>query len=371
MKEVLAERLLAEVMGWSPPEIAQERPILQAMAAYKYDEYQQFAPGMRFVESLAQWLEQFVDLAERAIAYEFVKSQLVFISAAEMNHLVTISYPDYIRPLLLQNVATREGMNPYHATHIGKSRAFAIHQRQCLFLGLSDGAHTDVFRRTNRGALSHEQVLQTHEISRGRVENLLDELRVDIDRLSGGSLREDECRFRTIVLLEDFAGSGLSCLLKEEGIWKGKISKLYKEITDSENPVSGLVDLRKLEVMLVLYVASEQAHRHLETAMGEIWSQQGVRACVKVVHLLAREACLGRGSADPMSQLVERYYDPQICDRHIDKGGTDGRYGFADGGLPLVLSHNTPNNSICLLWSYDFCNPRGLFPRVSRHREEL
>src|SRR5947199_10188160 len=27
------------------------------------------------------------------------------------------------------------------------------------------------------------------------------------------------------------------------------------------------------------------------------------------------------------------------------------RYGFAGGGLPLVLSHNTPNNSIGLLWA--------------------
>jgi hypothetical protein len=59
MKEALAERLLATVMNWTPEDVANERPLLQAMAALKYDEYQQFAPGIRFVESLALWLRQF------------------------------------------------------------------------------------------------------------------------------------------------------------------------------------------------------------------------------------------------------------------------------------------------------------------------
>jgi hypothetical protein len=37
--------------------------------------------------------------------------------------------------------------------------------------------------------------------------------------------------------------------------------------------------------------------------------------------------------------------------------------------LPLVLHHNTPNNSICLLWSYEDTQVRGLFPRIKRHKE--
>lgn len=52
MKDALAERLLAAVMNWKEEDVARERPDLQAMAAYKYDEYRQFSPGMRFVESL-------------------------------------------------------------------------------------------------------------------------------------------------------------------------------------------------------------------------------------------------------------------------------------------------------------------------------
>src|SRR6185503_4496711 len=111
MKDALAERLLAVVMNWKEEDVARERPDLQAMAAYKYDAYQQFSPGMRFVESLALWLSQFETAHERILAYEFVKKRLIFCSTAELNHLVRIAYPDHIRPLLLRKVAAEAGYN--------------------------------------------------------------------------------------------------------------------------------------------------------------------------------------------------------------------------------------------------------------------
>jgi hypothetical protein len=105
MREALAERLLAQVMQWTPEDVARERPLLQAMAAFKYDEYQQFAPGMRFVESLALWLNQFKNKMERETAYEFVKKRLIFFSNAEVSHFVSTAYPDHIRPLLIKRAA--------------------------------------------------------------------------------------------------------------------------------------------------------------------------------------------------------------------------------------------------------------------------
>ncbi len=52
MRDLLAENLL-KIMSWSREEITKERPLLQALADYKYNEYQQFSPGIRFIESLA------------------------------------------------------------------------------------------------------------------------------------------------------------------------------------------------------------------------------------------------------------------------------------------------------------------------------
>ncbi|HZM03177.1 MAG TPA: hypothetical protein VFC44_09145 [Candidatus Saccharimonadales bacterium] len=91
MKEALAEKLLAKVLGWEPPEMAKERPRLQAMASFKYDAYEQFSPGLRFVESLALWLNQF-EAAHRKTAYDYLMSALVFCSAEEMDHLVETAY---------------------------------------------------------------------------------------------------------------------------------------------------------------------------------------------------------------------------------------------------------------------------------------
>jgi hypothetical protein len=53
------------------------------LARYKYDEYQQYAPGRRFIESLALWLRQLQSEAERRTAYEFVRRRLIFVSTAE------------------------------------------------------------------------------------------------------------------------------------------------------------------------------------------------------------------------------------------------------------------------------------------------
>jgi len=134
MREALAERLLAQVMGWTSENVAAERPLLQAMAALKYDEYQQYAPGMRFVESLALWLSQFVTSEERQKAYEFVKSRLVFISAAEMAHLVSIAYPDHIRPLLIRKAAEALSVPDTFVRRIANSKEYRTLRRQCLFL---------------------------------------------------------------------------------------------------------------------------------------------------------------------------------------------------------------------------------------------
>jgi hypothetical protein len=155
--------------------VAQERPVLQALASFKYDEYQQFSAGCHFIESLTLWLNQFQTVEERRMAYEFVKKRLIYCSSAEMRHLAEIAYPDYIRPILLDRAAADIGIDRHRVAVIASHSKFAIRQRQCLFLGLSDGARIDTFRRANRD-LNHEQIWQTYELSELRVTKLLKKL---------------------------------------------------------------------------------------------------------------------------------------------------------------------------------------------------
>lgn len=89
MKDINAQELLAQVMGWKEQDVVQEHvPTLQLLADYKYNQYQRYGPGKRFVESLALWLDQF-ESADRAHALELVQKRLIFISEQEISHLVT------------------------------------------------------------------------------------------------------------------------------------------------------------------------------------------------------------------------------------------------------------------------------------------
>ncbi len=70
---------LAEIMQWDTEQSRIEFAWLRLMAQMKYDGYQDFLAGARFVESLADWLQQFPSAQERAAAYAFVRKTLVLL----------------------------------------------------------------------------------------------------------------------------------------------------------------------------------------------------------------------------------------------------------------------------------------------------
>lgn len=366
MREALAEQLLARVMAWGPADVAEERPRLEAMARYKYDEYQQFSPGMRFLESLALWLDQFASLGERRIAYAFIMKHLIFYSSDEMNHLVGMAYHDHVRPYLLRRAADDSALPRTRLTTVAQTSAFGIRQRSCLFLGLSDGARIDIFRRANPN-LSHEQIFPTYEIPDRRVSELLDKLATDLRRL-GASSSSSAHRFSTVVLLDDFSASGLSYIRPEtDGSYAGKLGRFYSNLTDKANPLSKLVVVPGVDVLILLYMATARARAHLEHHLALVADRSGIPSSVAVVHSIGDDVAIDRGRPKPFSELLEAYYDPSLQDEHTEKGGSDMKYGFAACGLPIVLNHNTPNNSLYLLWAQT-PKLRALFPRVSRHR---
>ncbi len=368
MKDELAEKLLVTVMDWDTIRTKQERAVIQDMARYKYDEYQQFAPGMRFVESLARWLSQF-DPQHREAAYQFVRQKLVFCSSAEIGHLVNMAYGDRLRPHLIRSAAEAAGLNPRHVARIVNSTEFKVRQRQCLFLGLSDGARVDMFRRANGTDLSNEQVSRSHELADHRIGELLADLDADLQKIAGPSAPTDP-KFRTLFLLDDFSASGRSYYMPKPGVnVGGKIGRFFDAISDPSRALSELVNLSETEVYIVLYVATDQAREHLEQYSQQVWGGDVARVQVEVVQRLPDSIRLDDSNSGPLRELIRDYYDDSIHDEHLQKGGTsDARFGFAACGLPLVMHHNTPNNSIALLWSYEDTEVRGLFPRVRRHK---
>lgn len=360
MREDLAERLLAKVMKWSEEDVAKERPVLQALASYKYDEYQQFSPGMHFIESLAIWLSTF-RVADRQTAYTFVKEKLIFISEAEMRHLVGLAYPDHIRTILQKKVAEEMGIPDHAVARILSSGEFRRVKRKSLFLGLSDGARVDVIRRV--AGLSNEQVYATYQLSDEKAQDMLEELRIE--------LASPEVSFDTLFLIDDFSGSGDSLLREEEGEVKGKIESCLSTLLE-KNCTTHLLDQRSLTVYVVLYLCTKRALQQLRQRLGSKLPAQFPKCSILPVHILGDDVMVTKETAPEFDRMLNEYYNSRIMDRHLRKGGPDVIHGYGGCSLPLILAHNTPNNSVYLLWANDpELQMKALFPRVSRHREEL
>lgn len=145
MKGALAERLLAKVMGWDNAQVTTELRYLVAMAEYKYDQYEQFHPGLHFIESLALWLKQFEEGQHREIAYAFVREQLLFCSEGELAHFINMAYPDHIRKRLIASAAGEADLPTTAVSRVVSSNEFRRAMKSTLFLGLSDGARIDNF----------------------------------------------------------------------------------------------------------------------------------------------------------------------------------------------------------------------------------
>ena len=367
MLEHNAAQLLAKVMRWEDQEtVIQYLPTLQLLADFKYDHYQRFSPGKRFIESLALWLNQ-IEFSDREAALDMVMNELVYLSEAEFFHLVFTAYPDFILQERMRLVAQENGISEHYVGKITRHPRFEELRRKSLYLGLSDGARTAELRRASGNEISNEQIWTAYELGEVKAEEMLGELKASLEE--SGEVFE-EPRFNLIWLLDDFSGSGYSYIRydSENRKYKGKIKKIYDRLHRGD-----LVDTSHYEVFLLLYVATRQAIDHIEYWSERFTSEQGYKPLqVRVLCPIESDVALTRNKDKKLQALLNNtsYYDNQATDKHILVGGTaDARLGFAECALPIVLSHNTPNNSIYLLWGPESYKPFGLFPRMSRHRE--
>lgn len=367
MRTLLTEKLLAKIMEWSPEEISAERPLLQALAEFKYDEYQQFSPGIRFIESLAKWLGQFNTLEERKIAYSFMKRRLIFISSDQITQLVNITFTEKINPILIEKTAKEKNISPFAIKQIVSSQEYKKCLRKSLFIGLSDGARIDLLRRS-KGVISNEQVFPSYYISAEKANDMISEL------AEAGF----DGKFDSVFLIDDFTASGKSYFREEDGHFKGKIYKFLKGLFDGEH--QELQDLFNLSdgftVQVIFYLATEKALMIIKEALEKFAKTQSIQInvdvqAVQIIEDRIRQEILGETE---FINLIaqDTYFNSHIIDKHYEKGGIEKAYlGFNECALPLVLSHNTPNNALPILWFPE--DPEkfvGLFPRVTRHKDE-
>lgn len=353
MRRELALRVLGELLGWSDTQATTEFRWLNLMSRLKFDGYQDFLAGARFLESLAAWLQQFAHSDERVAAYAFVRRNLIYLGEAETQHLVEIFYPEYVQPRLLRATAFQQG-TPSHLVWASSSNAAAYDRllRQTLFIGLSDGARLDFLRRVNDGAISHEQILPTIYVDPDKWQSALASLQED--------LRDAAARFQFLYLVDDFTASGTTFLRKKNGQWKGKLERFRQNVRAHAHSHFD----EDLQVCVHHHLASSRARRALKQRHQEAVSDAEPKASwfsnieFTFGSVLPDTVPLSRSaeeSSEAFLDLARKYCDrkdPLFDNEHFKEGNTqDAALGFADCALPLVLEHNTPNNSMALLWA--------------------
>lgn len=362
MNLTLALRTLDRVMGWDQERCQREFVWLSLMARFKFDGYRGFQAGARFLEALVHWLQQF-QAVEREHAYQLVRTSLVYLGPQEMEHLVELTYPEVVQRHLISQLAT-DLQVPRHRVwhHPEASNLYRQLLRQCPFMGLSDGARMDAFRRSNEAIISNEQVCVATEINEKKWASLRKKLRAE--------LGDDGARFRFVILIDDFTGSCTTLLRKEEGGWDGKLSKFLTQIDREVDETFSTPFTVLVHHYVVTDFADAEARRRDKLAREEIpnWFSKvefsyGIKLpdSIKVEPERFSQFC----------ELIEKYYDSSIETDSLKKGGENAKYGFSSCKLPLVMEHNTPNNSVALLWAetQGVAGPpmRPLFRRRQRH----
>lgn len=387
MNSNLASQLLSSVMRWNYSELNSERPVLEFMGSMKYDAYDRFMPGTRFMSSLVQWLSKF-DEEDRATVFEFVKKKLVFISSTQMNYLVDLLYDSKIRPILLRKATENVNMPSYLLCNKKVQHQFEIEKRSSLVIGLSDGAHTDILRRS--AGLNNEQVLTNYYPDGKKLKDMLDDLRKD-EKLKG----TESPYFRNIFLIDDFTASGKSFVRfdNKEDKFKGKLSKIIDQICaknieptkeelaqgkKEELHLSYLLDQNQQEIHIdILFcMATHKAEMNIRKNLDDFLEKRGydkVKYYIHVVQPLDDSLSTDITGNQALMKVLKKpqYFHQKLKeDKAYNVGSTTNAFlGFDECALPVVLSHNTPNNSLPILWQ-DTDNEKefkGLFPRISRH----
>lgn len=375
MNDKMALDLIAEIMGWDESAgstATQEYAWLRLMSAVKYDGYADFRAGVRFLESLATWLKQFAP-GDRAVAYAFVKHRLVYISPAELQCLIEGLIPEVVTPDLRRRVAADLDIQPYEVWSTPEgAEAFRRRLRTTLFVGMSDGSRIDVLRRANAGRLSTEQVVPTMNVDDEKWRDLNGNLRGELGL---------GAKFDSVYLIDDFTASGTTFIRKVDGQWKGKLNKFNDIIRDARKRLRDdfpIADGYALHIHH--YISSSQARAALEErriTAEQDWTERTYgSSTITEGLLLPPQVKLEQPDDSAILDLCERYYDHSLfvrLEKHCREAGqSDMKLGYADCALPIVLDHNTPNNSIPLLWaetqSAGSGHPvRPLFHRRDRH----
>ena len=125
-------------MNWDDIEATERLKEIDLMADIKYDSYDQFMPGIKFVGNFYLWLSQFKE-EERQLMYDFVKKYIIYINSNQISHLIDLLYNTKIIPQIREKVVgdfKQKGqlVNKFNYQLLDNSQEFKLHKRKTLFI---------------------------------------------------------------------------------------------------------------------------------------------------------------------------------------------------------------------------------------------
>lgn len=379
MRFNLAKQFLAQLMQWDDIEATERFQEMDLMSDIKYDSYDQFMPGIKFVGNFYLWLSQFDKLEERKLMYDFVKKYIIYINSNQVSHLIDLLYNTKIIPLIREKVVNdfkQKGLtiNKYNYRCLDNSAEFKSHKRKTLFIGLSDGSHIDIIRRNSY--LDNDQVLTNYYPDEKKINSLAKDLAE-----SSALQNYKEKKFESIVLIDDFTASGTSFIRpKEDGTFNGKLPKFFDEICENEKFKALFAD--NLEINVFFLIATKSALTYINDLLAQYMRQhEGMKVNVDCIQSLDEDAKFTNHQEQEVKDMIavignKRYVNEQALSDAYKKSYADDaekRYhlGYKQCALTVVLNHNTPNNSLPIIWQPKNDNKEQpiypLFYRITRH----
>ena len=374
MKPELAKQLLKNIIESVVANEDEAEEIftkLQFLSEYKYDHYEMFSPGRHFFEYFYRWIKQF-DQEDRRSALNLVLSNLIFISRREFEMFSKVLYYETVRRIQFDVAAEVEKIHRYKVNKIAESEALKNVERCSLYIGMSDGARIDYFRRQHKN-IGNEQVLASYHVDMAKCNDMIKNLEKDCG---------EGARFKLVFLIDDFCASGSTLIrLDDKNNIKGTLSQLESKSFPQIKTINGketLVDPTLLETLLSedcqIYLcpllATERAIEHIISLTPNLKSLLNKIVIQPTAKLDSSQVVNPRHDTE-LTRLCEKYYQKRMEDEHTGPV----TFGYKDCGLTIVLHHNTPNNSLYLLWNrramkeFEGAPPfMPLFKRIERHR---
>lgn len=370
MNKKLTSNLLSKIMKWDENKLMEEIPPLQFIAEMKYDLYDHFMPGTRFLGSLSVWLNKF-DENERKVMYEFVKDKLVFISSSQMTYLITLMCRVKVQKALINKTAEKLGIDSYKVKKIISDSEFNKLKRLSLFIGLSDGAHMDMIRRTLK--LDNEQVITNYYPDKNKIHDISESIQKDQIL---ADIRDK--KISNVFLIDDFTASGTSFIREDGDRIKGKLKKVWDKLFIKDNGEGTFEQIisKNVSIHILFCIATKRAITHIKNFIPQLKKgHDDISIYVDCVQLIEDESSDNIKNDKNLEKILGRstyINNENVLTKSFGVGKGEHHWmGYGDGALPIVLSHNTPNNSILVLWQSESDKDNNeypsLFPRINRH----